>query len=1557
MPSILPDKAHGLQVLCLHVGAVAMMTYVLACLSASEPWTVSNSLPSWAPLGVWLTLALVGLFCLVWCGEVMGSSWSSRWCDVTVFSASSAPQRSISLPVVKPLQSELVFDTGAVKHYVRLSMLSLYRAQVCNRRRAPAGEVVLGFTGGSTAIHEIADVTFHLRNGGILHLRDARLTSTFPASLVSVSQLINDGYNSLLVPGGAVLFRTSNPRVVTAQALVNAHGLYIFDVIPTPLPGDSAVASTTLPVTMLPNDSLTPLSQRLEPGHQLLPSSVSQRSEPGRQLLASSSAPAPTLLTSSPSGVGASSTAGQKPVAATQSDDIVSTARISPTDSAPSQFSPAAQVVSLPPPPQPPPPAAPGLPNDQHNNRDSSVVHQPPCSVVMFYHVFFGHMSKSLLLLQPGVPQRVKRLLRQVSSVTCPLCALVRIHHSSPNPRRQTRSEVVNGLISMDEGGKVHVISTNGYSYYLVFVDEYSSYLQVLFTRSKRDNLQIILSMLTTMAQQVNKPIRRFKSDGAKSIDTKNMREALLRKGIQYCLTAPGRPEANGKVERFIHLIKQQTVLYLLQGNINLQFWDYVLVGVIYEFNHRTRKLPSSDVLYSNWSKYHNKQDNHIRPLPPGSLVIFRDLQPSRKFGPKGKPGVLLNTTLKGYAILDLSPSSKQRRVIVRATVKSFPTQFPLRIAGSFAHCSHFRLSASQKSTLTNDGFLLPPLTLPTTPPPTTASSSSSALLPAAPRCSPSSPKQSAATTDVGRLPSTVLGQVTAVAPPPAAVPPSEFASVSGRLGVGDSLRDSVTSLFPGAVYAPLVQSLFDNDTETPESSSTLAHASPTESALPSFDKWSSFHDSTTQLRDKAIHSSLPNKSLADAASHGSSSSIKDASQPSVEISPDAMQLHQARALSKDLSPASVPSAQLPSSAIPRTLSSPPVPVVLRRSRRVLRQPIVDYKSLHSKGDSSTSTSTESSSQQQMSEVALLSYFQCPQASSTESPYLTLPKALNYEHLCYLTSPGPKSYAAAMRSPESSNWADACDEELDNQLRNVAWDVVGLPEDVRISTVLRTVLILVTKFNEHGDLVKYKARVAVDGSGDTAQVYRECPTPTLRTVRLFMVLVLLLGWLCSQMDVTAAFLVPRVTRRILVHIPDCFRARLAPEISVIEDSGGTAVLRLNKALYGCTDAGNLWHRHFKVTMLSLGFTQVVLAPCFFYISNSKGVLQAIALLYVDDLALACSSARRLQALQVALKARYKMTSQPRLSFFIGIHVRFRKTAVHVSQSAYITTLLTRFGMSDCNPALVPAQRAILQPLGRQPTDRHRSPSPDAPTFIAEANLTDTFPYAELVGALWWIARATRPDISFAVWQCARYASCYGQRHITAAKRILRYLRGTLQLGLLYTREHPPGHTFSSTLLTDSEFAGDRSDVHSVGGWVTMIAGGAIGWSVKKGRTIAVSPADAELVMLSEGLREVKFMQNFLTEFMPTLYSGNTSFTDNADACATANSVLCTDRKKHMAIVDLFCKEAILRGYTDCTRIPSAVMTADIFTKPLSLELFSRHRRGLGLVTPSGDWLT
>ncbi|XP_060174266.1 secreted RxLR effector protein 161-like [Lycium barbarum] len=183
-----------------------------------------------------------------------------------------------------------------------------------------------------------------------------------------------------------------------------------------------------------------------------------------------------------------------------------------------------------------------------------------------------------------------------------------------------------------------------------------------------------------------------------------------------------------------------------------------------------------------------------------------------------------------------------------------------------------------------------------------------------------------------------------------------------------------------------------------------------------------------------------------------------------------------------------------------------------------------------------------------------------------------------------------------------------------------------------------------------------------------------------------------------------------------------------------------------------------------------------------------------------------------------------MSDLGKMHYFLGLEVTQSAVGIFICQKKYVGENLERFQMENCNFVSTPVEYGLKltnDPQGRRVDSRY---------------------IKQIVGSLMYLS-ATRPDIMYAVNLISRYMEDPKEIHLLVAKRILRYLKGTMEFGLFYKM----GDKSSLIGFTDSDFAGDPDDRKSTSGFVFMVGSAAILWSSKKQPIVTLSTTEAEYV--------------------------------------------------------------------------------------------------------------
>ena len=381
---------------------------------------------------------------------------------------------------------------------------------------------------------------------------------------------------------------------------------------------------------------------------------------------------------------------------------------------------------------------------------------------------------------------------------------------------------------------------------------------------------------------------------------------------------------------------------------------------------------------------------------------------------------------------------------------------------------------------------------------------------------------------------------------------------------------------------------------------------------------------------------------------------------------------------------------------------------------------------------------------------------------------------------------------------------------------------------------------------------------------DYTDVYS--PVVRLETIRAILALSAIENWEMYQMDVKGAYLNATLKEDIYMIQPEGY------------DDGTEKVCHLIKTLYGLKQSGREWNIELNNRLGEKGYDNLYSDSCAYIKCTSNGT--TIITVWVDDLLIFASTTKCIELAKQNMHELFEITDIGEPNKIVGIEItRDRdRNKITITQSSYIEAILTKYNLQDAN-------------LVRTPMDPNLKLEPGE---LDAENRSNN--YASLIGSLMYAAVGTRPDIAYAVNRLASFTANPTMCHWTAAKRILRYLKGTKTLGITYTNSQNTNFIGYS----DASFA-NNYDRTSVSGYVFLLAEGAITWGSKKQNTISLSTAEAEYISLSDATREAIWLRNLYAELgypqqEPTLIYG-----DNQSALAIAENPRYHKRTKHFDI--------------------------------------------------------
>ena len=259
-------------------------------------------------------------------------------------------------------------------------------------------------------------------------------------------------------------------------------------------------------------------------------------------------------------------------------------------------------------------------------------------------------------------------------------------------------------------------------------------------------------------------------------------------------------------------------------------------------------------------------------------------------------------------------------------------------------------------------------------------------------------------------------------------------------------------------------------------------------------------------------------------------------------------------------------------------------------------------------------------------------------------------------------------------------------------------------------------------------------------------------------------------------------------------------------------------------------------------------------------------------MYVDDIVLAGSSDKQMVQVKETLAKQFQVKDMGELHYFLGVNIDQDKQSnrVCIGQPAYTSSVLQKFGMEHAKPVNTAVDTAVKLVKATE-----------------EDECVDQKRYQSAVGSLLYLSPATRPDITYAVSNVANYSAKPTKQHWTAVKRIMRYLKGTSNSGLVYSEDEQR----ECVGFSDADWDGDLDDRKSTSGYQFKLSGAAISWRSKKQTCVTLSTAEAEYMALASAAQEAMWLQQITTDLQMRPTGVTVIYEDNQSAISMAKNPL------------------------------------------------------------------
>ncbi|KAL3502083.1 hypothetical protein ACH5RR_036532 [Cinchona calisaya] len=482
---------------------------------------------------------------------------------------------------------------------------------------------------------------------------------------------------------------------------------------------------------------------------------------------------------------------------------------------------------------------------------------------------------------------------------------------------------------------------------------------------------------------------------------------------------------------------------------------------------------------------------------------------------------------------------------------------------------------------------------------------------------------------------------------------------------------------------------------------------------------------------------------------------------------------------------------------------------------------------------------------------------------------------------------------------EHECWRQAIDAEFLALEENQTWDVVSCPPSVK---PLGSKLVFSIKLRPDGSIDRYKARLVVLGNKQQYGLdYDEtfAPVAKMTTVRTIVALAASQSWSLHQMDVKNAFLHGDLKEEVYIKLPHG-----------MPTSSPNTVCKLKRSLYGLKQAPRVWFEKFRSTLLGFSFTQSQYDSSLFLQRTSKGLV--ILLVYVDDIVITGSDKDGISQIQNLLHSSFHMKDLGQLTYFLGLEVHHRPQGIFLNQQKYIQDLVDVAGLTNTTSVETPMEINVKY-------RRDEGELLEDPTF-----------YRKLVGSLIYLT-ITRPDISYAVHIVSKFMQAPRHLHLSAVRRIIKYIHGTPSRGLLF----PSGSTLQLQAYSDADWAGCPDTRKSTTGWCMFLGDALVSWKCKKQDSVSKSSTEAEYRAMSAACSEITWLRGLLAELGFSQAQPTPLHADNTSAIQIAANPVYHERTKHIEVDCHSIRKAYDHQVITLPHISTTLQIADLFTKSMT----------------------
>ncbi|KAI3734336.1 hypothetical protein L6452_13802 [Arctium lappa] len=426
-----------------------------------------------------------------------------------------------------------------------------------------------------------------------------------------------------------------------------------------------------------------------------------------------------------------------------------------------------------------------------------------------------------------------------------------------------------------------------------------------------------------------------------------------------------------------------------------------------------------------------------------------------------------------------------------------------------------------------------------------------------------------------------------------------------------------------------------------------------------------------------------------------------------------------------------------------------------------------------------------------------------------------------------------------------SDWVSAMQEELNQFEALKVWRLVPKPEG---KTVIGTKWVFKNKKDKDGIVIRNKARLVAKGYRQEEGIdYDEtyALVACIEAICMFLAYAAHKNFTVYQMDVKTAFLNGILKEEVYVSQPEGF----------VNPDKPHHVYILDKALYGLKQAPRTWYDVLSQFLVKSGFSKGKVDTTLFIKKEKADII--LIQIYVDDIIFGSTNPKYCKNFSNLMVSRFQMSMMGEMNFFLGLQVKQFSTEIFINQAKYIFDILRKFKMENCKPigtAMAPGTKINTDPSGKA---------------------VDVDPK---------------------------------ESHMSAVKRIFRYLKGTADLGLWY----PKDTGFELTAYSDADHVGCMLDKKSTSGHIQFLGDKLVSWASKKQLCVSTSTAEAEYVAVASCCSQVLWMRTQFRDY-GFKFDKIPIYCDSKSAIAISSNPVQHTKTKHIDVTYHFIKDNVEKG--------------------------------------------